>query len=102
MNNLDNKVIVDRETLQYLLDWTSSALGNTDISTLSAHHYGEGEKHVAAAERSLAADLTGWVAVPVRPTMDQTVEGETVLVPRADNIYRAMLAASPPLPQEGE
>lgn len=108
MNELDDKVIVDRETLQYLLDWTSCALETTDISTLSAHHYGEGEKHVAAAKHVLTTDLTGWAAVPVEPTDNMDVFAtedwlvQRALEDRASAIWQAMLEASPPLPGGGE
>lgn len=94
MNKLDDKVIVDRETLENLiLYWV-----NSDVDS----------KVLSAAKQALAANLTGWVAVPVEPTDNMDVFAtedwlvQRALEDRASAIWQAMLEASPPLPGGGE
>ena len=91
MNNLDNKVIVDREVLYKLLmylyeNWAEYSMTN--------------EGPIARkAEQALAADLTGWAAVPVNFTLKMYYAGAAEKTVR--ETYSAMLEASPPLPGVG-
>lgn len=91
-NKLNDKVIIDREVLQNLiLYWVNS---DVDSEVLNA------------AKQALAADLTGWAAVLVDSTDDMLIalypRNPFVLSPSDKNgfvdCYKAMLAASPPLP----
>lgn len=110
MNNLDNKVIVDREVLYKLLmylyeNWAEYSMTN--------------EGPIARkAEQALATDLTGWVAVqmPQKQLPPELFDAATEFYKRMGGYYHdkhevnraasmiltAMLEASPPLPQEGE
>jgi len=91
MNNLDNKVIVDREVLQYMID---------QVSIYAKYYSMTNEGPIARkAEQALAADLTGWAAVPVNFTLKMYYAGAAEKTVR--ETYSAMLEASPPLPGVG-
>lgn len=98
-NPLDNKVIVDRETLENLiLYWV-----NSDVDS----------KVLSAAKQALAQDLTGWAAVPKMVTgrmLNAIKESKRLnleqYVTCSDSMakqlaYSAMLEASPPLWEVG-
>lgn len=93
-NPLDGKVIVDRELITVIV-----AAYKNELLPLAK----------SALKQALAADLTGWAAVPVETNDDMKVatcirDSEGYMLPLTYlEAYRAMLAASPPLPQkEGE
>lgn len=103
MNKLDDKVIVDREVLQYMIDQVSIYAKYHDVPDIEEFPLCQ------RAKQALAADLTGWVAVPVEATEEMQTKGadkipdvywgcESVAV----DVFTAMLAASPPLPGGGE
>lgn len=104
MNKLDNSVIVSRDVINRALWYATQC---------------EVQKHEAfqALKDSLRQDLSGWVAVPVKSHGTQLLfgaksieglsvkkdkEGETCIeggtAVAANSVYKAMLEASPPLP----
>lgn len=103
-NPLDDKVIIDRETLETLL---CLVLNKCHL----AGDHPEETDFVKSAQKSLAADLTGWAAVPVQLPESMWYAGQkagtnNIAYRHASDfyidIYRAMLEASPPLPGGGE
>lgn len=93
-NPLDGKVIIDRTLAKAVLD-----ILDANCASFSAHEREE-------LGHALAADHTGWAAVPVNPNrkmLAKCVQGhdpiQTAVVERN---HLRMLAASPPLPGGGE
>ena len=93
MNELDDKVIVDRMLAKAVLD-----ILDANCASFSAHERDE-------LRHALAADLTGWVAVPVvltgsmfnasRVDYPMTLTAPIGVVAQLN--WAAMLAASPSL-----
>jgi hypothetical protein len=101
MNKLDDKVIIDREILQYLLDQIRGYAKHFDVDDIEEFPICQ------RAKQALAQDLTGWVAVPAEPTAKMVYAGRNALLnayihPMMDASVAAMLKASPPLPGGGE
>lgn len=96
-NPLDDKVIIDREVFVGILDMARRGLDSGFFGEVYHQDFAKGEK-------ALAANLTGWAAVPVEETrqmMDTARQYKNLLTPWG-RAYRAMLEASPPLPGGGE
>jgi len=104
MNKLDDKVIVDREVLQYMIDQVSIYAKYHDVPDIEEFPLCQ------RAKQALAADLTGWVAVPHVLTggmfnASRVDLPETVMLPVglvAQCKWASILDASPPLPGGGE
>lgn len=93
MNKLDDKVIVDRNAFEVILEMAIFGVQNG--------YYGNAfYDDIERAQNALAADLTGWAAVPVNFNLKMYYAGADEKTVR--ETYRAMLAASPPLPGGGE
>jgi len=101
MNELDGKVIVDRDVFVGILDMARRGLDSGFFGDVF-------HKDFAKGEQALATDLTGWAAVPVEPPHRMQIYGEIELPPNhrgyglEKDVFFAMLEASPPLPGGGE
>jgi hypothetical protein len=107
MNKLDDKVIIDREVFVGILDMARRGLDTGFFGDTFHQDFNYGEQ-------ALAADLTGWVAVPVVQTQEMLDAGKNeyqMVLATFGQQYkfdaigeacRAMVAASPPLPGTGE
>jgi len=116
MNKLDDKAIVDREVFVGILDMARRGLDSGFFGEVFYQDFAKGEQ-------ALAADLTGWAAVVVKPEGKMLDEAAGELpeyrpddeewdeldyeITSADRAlakatWNAMLEASPPLPGGGE
>lgn len=92
MNKLDDKVIIRKSHLAALCGMLNPLNQNQD-------------RVASEVIRLLDQDLTGWAAVPVKPTEKMAFVGADCLPDSvceweacALDTYRAMIEASPPLP----
>lgn len=99
MNKLDDKVIIDRDVFVGILDMARHGLDSGFFGEVYHQDFAKGEQ-------ALAADLTGWAAVPVeasRAMIQAGMDGYNSKVFGSDGIaaaYSAMLEAT--LAKHGE